>query len=80
MKGAPRQCLAASMSPAATRARIRVEETASPSTSIRGTTLVSNSEWAASISGSPLALAPKRKFSPTETCSGAEASRPGRRR
>src|SRR5687768_13042424 len=28
---------------------------------------VSNSSWAASISGVPLAFAPKRKFSPTET-------------
>ena len=69
MKGAPRQRRASSISPAATRARIRVEETVSPSTSTSGTTRVSNSSRAASIFGSPLALAPKRKFSPTETCS-----------
>ena len=43
MNGAPRQCRAPSMSPAATRARIRVEETVSPSTSTSGTTRVSNS-------------------------------------
>src|SRR5689334_988120 len=55
------------MSPAATRARIRVEETVSPSTSTSGTTRVSNADWAANMAGSPLALAPKRKFSPTET-------------
>ena len=36
MKGAPRQRRAASMSPAATRARIRLEETVSPSTSTSG--------------------------------------------
>ena len=54
--------------PAATRALIRVEETVSPSTSTSGTTRVSNSERASSIAGSPCALAPKRKFSPTETC------------
>src|SRR5687767_1341896 len=65
--GAPRHRIAPSTSPAATRARIRVEETVSPSTSTSGTTLVSNSSWAASISGSPRALRPKRKFSPTET-------------
>ena len=62
------------MSPAATRARIRVEETVSPSTSTSGTTRVSNSARAASIAGSPLALAPKRKFSPTETCSAPSRS------
>ena len=67
MNGAPRQCRAPSMSPAATSALIRVEETVSPSTSTSGTTRVSNSGRAASISGSPFALAPKRKFSPTET-------------
>ena len=72
MNGAPRQCIASSMSPAATSARIRVEETVSPSTSTSGTTRVSNSSRAASISGSPFALAPKRKFSPTETCLRAE--------
>ena len=43
MNGAPRQWRAPSMSPAATRARIRVEETVSPSTSTSGTTRVSNS-------------------------------------
>src|ERR1044072_8529827 len=67
MNGAPRQCLAPSMSPAAIRARIRVEETASPSTSTSGTTRVSNSGGASSISGAPWALAPQRKVSPTET-------------
>ena len=65
--GAPRQRIAPSTSPAATRARIRVEETVSPSTSTSGTTLVSNSSWERSMSGSPLAFLPKRKFSPTET-------------
>ena len=55
------------MSPDAIRARIRVEETVSPSTSTSGTIRVSKSVRAASISGSPFALAPKRKFSPTET-------------
>ena len=74
MNGAPRQWRAPSMSPAATRARIRVEETVSPSTSTSGTTRVSNSGRAASISGSPLALAPKRKFSPTETRSAPSFS------
>ena len=66
------------MSPAATRARIRVEETVSPSTSTSGTTRVSNSECASSIAGSPLALAPKRKFSPTETCLASSFARAGR--
>ena len=65
--GAPRQRIAPSTSPAATWARIRVDETVSPSTSTSGTTPVSNSEWPRSISGSPLAFLPKRKFSPTET-------------
>ena len=74
MKGAPRQWRAPSMSPAATRARIRVEETVSPSTSTSGTTRVSNSGRAASIAGSPFALAPKRKFSPTETRSAPSRS------
>ena len=46
MNGAPRQWRAPSMSPAATRARIRVEETVSPSTSTSGTTRVSNSACA----------------------------------
>ena len=69
MNGAPRQRCAASTSPAAISALIRVEETVSPSTSTSGTTRVVNSERAASISGSPFALAPKRKFSPTETLS-----------
>ena len=74
MKGAPRQRLAASISPAAISARILVEETVSPPTSTSGTTLVLNSARAASISGSPWALAPKRKFSPTETRSAVSRS------
>src|SRR5918995_2199 len=65
--GAPRQRAAAATSPAAIRALTLVDDTVSPSTSTNGTTLVSNSPWAASIPGSPRALAPKRKFSPTET-------------
>ena len=72
MNGAPRHRIAASTSPAATRARIRVEETVSPSTSTSGTTRVSNSSRSASICGVPLALVPKRKFSPTETFVGPE--------
>ena len=54
--GAPRQRIAPSTSPAATSARIRVDETVSPSTSTSGTTLVSNSEWERSICGSPFAF------------------------
>ena len=74
MNGAPRQRRAASTSPAAISALIRVEETVSPSTSTSGTTRVSNSSRAASISASPFALAPKRKFSPTETRSAPSLS------
>ena len=59
--------MASSTSPALTRALIRVEETMPPSTSTRGTMRVSKSPEPWSISGSPLALAPNRKFSPTDT-------------
>ena len=52
----------------ATSARMWLEETISPSTSTSGTTRVSKRPSAASISGSPAARCPKRKFSPTETC------------
>ena len=45
-----------------------VEDTVSFSTSTSGTTRVSNSLRERSRSGSPLALLPKRKFSPTDTC------------
>ena len=72
--GAPRQRIAPSTSPAATSALIRVEETVSPSTSTRGTTTVSNSGRLLSISGSPLARLPKRKFSPTLTRSAPSRS------
>ena len=44
-----------------------LEETISPSTSTSGTTRVSKRPSAASISGSPAARCPKRKFSPTDT-------------
>ena len=47
---------------------MRVEEIVSPSASTSGTILVSNSSRSESISGVPFALAPKRKFSPIETC------------
>ena len=50
-----------------TSARIRLEETISPSTSTSGTTRVSNRESACSIATSPAASWPKRKFSPTDT-------------
>ena len=49
-----------------------VEETISPSTSTSGTTRGSNAFCARSRSASPLALWPKRKFSPTDTSVGAE--------
>ena len=45
-----------------------LELTTSPSTSRSGTTRVSKRSSPASSAGSPLALWPKRKFSPTETC------------
>src|ERR1700761_1193589 len=67
MYGTPRQRRAPSMSPAAISARTRDEETGSPSTSTIGWIRVSNSGWAASISGVPRALAPKWKFSPIAT-------------
>src|SRR6266545_648281 len=73
-KGAPRHLVAASTSPAATSERILLEETISPSTSTSGTTLVSNSSRDARSAGSPLARAPKRKFSPTETVSAPSVS------
>ena len=46
---------------------MRVDETVSPSTSTSGSTLVSNSSRERSISASPRALRPNRKFSPTAT-------------
>src|SRR4051812_42227301 len=65
--GEPRKRLACSRSPATTRPRMWVEETISPSTSTSGTTRGSNAVCARSRSASPLALWPKRKFSPTDT-------------
>ena len=49
-----------------------LEETTSPSTSTSGTTRVSKRGSARSSSASPRAWWPKRKFSPTLTCVGAE--------
>ncbi len=49
-----------------------LEETISPSTSSSGCTIVSKRSSAASSRGSPCALWPKRKFSPIDTCAGAE--------
>ena len=69
MNGAPRQRCAPSTSPAATSALIRVEETVSPPPRPAARRAVSNSSARASSSGVPFAFAPKRKFSPTETCS-----------
>ena len=66
--------MATSISPAAISERMRLEETISPSSSTSGTTRSSNSGRAASISGSPFALAPKRKFSPTDTFSAPSVS------
>ena len=66
--------MATSISPAAISDRTRLEETISPSTSTSGTTRASNSSREASISGSPFAFAPKRKFSPTETFSAPSVS------
>ena len=60
------------MSPAATSARIRVEETVSPSTSTRGTTRVSNSERA----GEHLRVA----LAPWRRSGSSRRPRPARRR
>ena len=49
-----------------------LEDTVSPATSTSGTTRVSNSWCERSSSGVPRASLPKRKFSPTETCSAPE--------
>ena len=49
-----------------------LEETISPSISSSGCTTVSKRASAASSSRSPCALWPKRKFSPIDTCAGAE--------
>ena len=60
------------MSPAATRALIRVEETVSPSTSTRGTTRVSNSACAASIAGIALGLGAEAEVLADRDLLGAE--------
>ena len=60
------------MSPAATRARILVEETASPSTSISGTTRVSNSSRAASICRVALGPGAEAEVLPHRDLLGAE--------
>ena len=51
-----------------------LEETVSPAASTSGTTRVSNSSCARRNSGVPRAPLPKRKFSPTDTCSAPSRS------
>src|SRR4051794_29542893 len=51
-----------------------VEDTISPATSTSGTTRASKASWRRSRSASPMALCPKRKFSPTETRSAPRRS------
>src|SRR5918994_3269830 len=65
--GAPRKRPAVATSPTETSPRMCVEETISPSSSTSSATRVSNASCARSSTVSPLALLPKRKFSPTET-------------
>src|SRR4051812_47670130 len=72
--GPPRKWPALSTSPAATSPRTWLELTISPSTSTSGTTRVSNSGREARNSASPACFLPKRKFSPTETCSAPSRS------
>src|SRR4051812_48268961 len=66
--GAPSSSSAYWTAPPATRPRMWLELTTSPSTSSSGTTRVSKCSSAASSAASPWALWPKRKFSPTLTC------------